>query len=64
MVIISCLYLALVYLLFFKFKLLPWNREARLLIPLGMVTIKFNSDGAAICLDRGDAITLAAALDE
>ncbi len=26
MVIITCLYLALVYLLFFKFKLLPWNK--------------------------------------
>ena len=26
MVIITCLYLALVYLLFFEFKLLPWNK--------------------------------------
>jgi len=31
MVIISCLYLALVYLLFFKFKILPWNKISQVI---------------------------------
>jgi multidrug resistance efflux pump len=29
MVIITCLYLALIYLLFFKFKVLPWNKVSQ-----------------------------------
>jgi len=34
MVIITCLYLALVYLLFFKFKILPWNKVSQGLVVL------------------------------
>jgi RND family efflux transporter MFP subunit len=34
MVIITCLYLALVYLLFFKFKVLPWNAISQGLVVL------------------------------
>ena len=34
MVIITCLYLALVYLLFFKFKVLPWNKVSQGLVVL------------------------------
>jgi multidrug resistance efflux pump len=34
MVIITCLYLALVYLLFFKFRVLPWNKVSQGLVVL------------------------------
>ena len=34
MVIITCLYLALVYLLFFKFRLLPWNKVSQGIVVL------------------------------
>jgi multidrug resistance efflux pump len=34
MVIITCLYLALVYLLFFKFRVLPWNKLSQGLVVL------------------------------
>ena len=39
MVIISCLYLALVYLLFFKFKLIPWNRVSQAICLIAGVVI-------------------------
>jgi multidrug resistance efflux pump len=34
MVIITCLYIALVYLLFFKFRVLPWNKASQAIIVL------------------------------
>lgn len=40
MVIITCIYLALVYLLFFKFRLLPWNRISQgLVVLIGVVIL-------------------------
>jgi multidrug resistance efflux pump len=40
MVIITCLYLALVYLLFFKFKLLPWNKISQgLTVLIGVIIL-------------------------
>lgn len=40
MVTITCLYLALVYLVFFKFKLLPWNRTSQVAcLIIGVVTL-------------------------
>ena len=40
MVIITCLYLALVYLLFFKFKWLPWNRVSQIIcLVIGVVIL-------------------------
>ncbi len=40
MVIITCLYLAFVYLLFFKFKLLPWNRISQVVcMVIGVVIL-------------------------
>jgi hypothetical protein len=40
MLIISCLYLLLIYLLFFQFKLLPWNRISQVIcLFLGVVIL-------------------------
>lgn len=40
MVIITCIYLVLVYLLFFKFRLLPWNRISQgLVVLIGVVIL-------------------------
>jgi multidrug resistance efflux pump len=40
MVIITCLYLIIVYLLFFRFKILPWNKISRVLcLVVGVVIL-------------------------
>ena len=40
MVIITCFYLVLVYLLFFKFKLLPWNKISQgLTVLIGVIIL-------------------------
>jgi multidrug resistance efflux pump len=40
MVIVTCLYLALVYLLFFKFKVLPWNKISQgLTVLIGVIIL-------------------------
>ena len=40
MVIITTLYLAIVYLLFFKFKLLPWNKVSQgLVVLIGVIIL-------------------------
>jgi multidrug resistance efflux pump len=40
MVIVSCLYLVLVYLIFFKFKLLPWNGTTKgIVLLLGVIIL-------------------------
>jgi len=47
MVIITCLYLALVYLLFFKFRILPWSKISQAVCLIVGVVI-----GARIALLR------------
>ena len=40
MLIVTCLYLALVYLLFFKFKWLPWNRVSQIIcLVIGVIIL-------------------------
>ena len=40
MVIITCLYLALVYLVFHKWKLLPWNKTSKAIaLVIGVVIL-------------------------
>ena len=52
MVIITCLYLALVYLLFFEFKLLPWNKISQGLTGAFFGEIELRCEIAATSLAR------------